>query len=127
MDTTITSILALVGVLAGALVLVAVMRQMAQLDVKTMYQSSLSGLPEIRCFKCGKQMEEGFVAIGGMSWRALNSSPRKFTGSGEKLKNICQDQSVLIFSQGVPESRALRCRNCLLILVDHSQLFVFNK
>lgn len=125
METTTIGFLALLGLLA-AVVAVVIVRQRTQLDIKKAAQSSLPTF-SARCIKCGKQMEEGFVAIGGMSWRPFNSSPRKFTGSGEKLKNICQDQSVLIFSQGVPESRALRCSNCLLILVDHSQLFVFNK
>jgi len=72
-------------------------------------------------------MEEGFVAIGGMSWRPFDSSPRKFTGSGEKLKNIFKDQSLFIFNSGVPENRALRCNDCLLVLIDHNQLFVFSK
>lgn len=116
----------LLGLLVGLIVLVLVITAINRGKKKTA-QSSLSRLPEVKCIRCGKKMEEGFVAIGGMSWRPFDSSPRKFTGSGEKLKNIPQDQSLLLLSQGVPENRALRCSDCSLVIVDHGQLFVFDK
>lgn len=72
-------------------------------------------------------MEEGFVAIGGMNWRAFASPPRKLTGSGEMLENTGESQVSLIFSQGVPENRAQRCKPCKLVFVDHNQLYVLGK
>lgn len=116
----------LLGALVGILILVLVITKRGR-GQKRIEQSSFPRFPETKCVRCGKKMEEGFVAIGGMSWRSFNSSPRKFTGSGEKLKNISPDQSLLVFSRGVPENRALRCSSCLLVLVDHSQLFAFSK
>lgn len=116
----------LLGLFVGILALV-IFLIMKNRGHGTISQSSLSSFPETKCVRCGKKMEEGFVAIGGMSWRSFDSSPRKFTGSGEKLKNISQDQAMLIFSLGIPENRALRCSSCAVVLVDHNQLFVLSK
>ncbi len=127
MDTTVANNLLWIGVLVVMLAVVAIAGLRAQRNVKRVAQSSLGRLPEARCSKCGNQMEEGFVAIGGMSWRPFGSPLRKTTGSGEKLKNTGADQISSVFSLGIPENRAFRCNNCLLVLVDHSQLYVFKK
>lgn len=127
MDTTITNNLLWIGALVGMLAVVAVAGLRAQRKLKRVAQSSLGRLPQVRCSKCGKEMEEGFVAIGGMSWRPFGTLPRKTTGSGEKLKNTGADQVSQLFSLGIPENRAFRCNNCSLVLVDHSELYVFSK
>src|SRR3989344_1425401 len=124
MDITSTNSLLWIGVLVGMLVVVAIAGLRSQRNIKRVSQSSLGRLSEVHCSKCGQQMEEGFVAIGGMSWRPFNSPPRKTTGSGEKLKNTGADQVSQVFSLGIPENRAFRCSNCSLVLVDHSQLYV---
>lgn len=124
---TISNILPFLGAAVVILaIFFAITRRTGQ-SVKTISQSSLPVVPAVRCFKCGKQMEEGFVLIGGISWRSVDSSPRKFTGSGEKLKNISPDQSFLLFRQGIPENRAFRCTDCLVVTIDHSQLYMFVK
>ena len=128
MDTTITSNFPWIVVLAGILVIVVVIAGLkSRRNIKRVVQSSLARFPEVRCPNCGQPMEEGFVAIGGMSWRAFASPPRKFTGSGEMLENTSDSQVSLIFSQGVPESRARRCKPCRLVLVDYSQLYVLGR
>lgn len=126
MEIAIVNIPFLLGALVGILILLLVITKRGGRQ-KRIAQSSLPRFPETNCVRCGKKMEEGFVAIGGMSWRSFDSSPPKFTSSGEKLKNICSDQSLLVFNRGVPENRALRCASCSLVLVDHSQLFVLRK
>lgn len=126
METAIVNVPFLLGALVGILILVFVVTKRGR-GQKRIAQSSLPRFPETKCVRCGKKMEEGFVAIGGMGWRSFDSSPPKFTSSGEKLKNICPDQSLLVFNRGVPENRALRCTSCSLVLIDHSQLFVFSK
>jgi hypothetical protein len=128
MDTTITNNLLWIGVLAAILAIVVAFAGLrSRRNITRAAQSSLDRLPEIRCPRCGQQMEEGFVAIGGMSWRAFTSPPRKVTGSGEMLENTGENQVSQIFSQGVPENRAHRCTLCKLVLVDHSQLYVLGK
>ena len=127
MDTTIANNLLWIGLLVVMLAIVAIAGLRAQRNVKRVAQSSLGRLSEVRCSKCGNQMEEGFVAIGGMNWRSFGSPLRKTTGSGEKLKNTGADQISSVFSLGIPENRAFRCNNCHLVLVDHSQLYVFKK
>jgi hypothetical protein len=127
MDMTGTHSLLWLGVLVGMLAIVAIAGLRSQRSVKRVSQSTLSRLPEVSCSKCGQQMEEGFVAIGGMSWRPFGSSPRKTTGSGEKLKNTGADQVSQVFTFGIPENRAFRCSTCSLVLVDHNQLYVFRK
>lgn len=124
---TVSNIFAVVALVAAAMGVFAFIRQRQRLSFLRTAQSSLSRLPETRCFKCGAPMEDGFVVITRLTWRAFSSSPGKFTGAGERLKNICQDETVLIFNKGVPENRALRCRHCMLVTIDHSQLFVFEK
>lgn len=116
----------LLGLLLGVVVLVFFIATRSKRQ-KRIAQSSLQRLPETKCARCGKKMEEGFVAIGGMTWRPFDSSPKKFTGSGEKLNNIPAEQSLSVLSLGVTENRALRCSDCFLVLVDHSESFVFSK
>lgn len=124
MEST-TGLALLLGLLA-TVVAVVLVTQRTHLHVKKIAQSSLPPF-SFRCPKCGKNMTEGFVKIGGMGWRSFNSSPGRFSASQEKLKNICADQSILLFSLGAPENRALRCTDCSLLIIDHGELFMFKE
>lgn len=127
MDTAVAENLVWIGALAVVLAIAAIAARRTRRDLTRVAQSSLPPAPAIRCAQCGQPMEAGFVAVGGISWRAVDSPPRKVTGAGEKLANVAADQSMLAFSLGVPENRAHRCRACRLVLVDHSRLFVFER
>lgn len=126
MDAAITNIPFVLGALLAIVVVVLVIVTTSNRQNRVA-QSSLQRIPETKCVRCSKNMDEGFVAIGGMTWRSIHSSPKRFTTSGEKLKNIPDGQALSVFNFGVPENRALRCNSCSLIVIDHSSLFVLSK
>jgi hypothetical protein len=113
---------AAVALFVGAFVMVA--RKKKALNVVSVSTGAVKSMPESKCPKCGSPMADGFLSIRGVArWREFNSAPGAFTNSGETISNFAQESTALKLTPGVPENIAKRCRQCALILVDHSKLY----
>ena len=72
-------------------------------------------LESYTCPKCKKTMESGFSLPNGIHWRSNDNKPFSiFTSRDKALENTTN------ISFSIKENKAWRCKECNLVLIDHS-------